>query len=95
LKEFAIVGTSALVTADPAEFYIYVDGQEVGNIDKDDIVAKATATATGFDGYENFSENIEIAAEKSVTVEVKAVMQPTATSSNIDLDLYLRGEDKN
>ena len=94
LKEFAIAGTSALA-ADPAEFYVYVDGKEVGNIEKRDIVTKVAASGTGFDNYESFSEDIEIEAEKSVEVEVKAVMQPTATSSNIDLDLYLRGEDKN
>jgi hypothetical protein len=66
-------------------------------IDEDDIVATATATAAGFDGYESFSDNIKVAAGKSVDVEIKAVINPdkTANNSNINLDLYLRGEDNN
>jgi hypothetical protein len=97
LKEFAIVGDKAAVinhTADvedtTAEFYVYVNGEEVGNIDEGDIVAKATADEANFDGYESFSDEVKVEAGKSVKVEVKAVVSPYAKSSNINLDLYLR-----
>jgi hypothetical protein len=66
-------------------------------IDADDIVTKDAAKLTTFDSYESMTEDVYVEAGKSVNVEVKAVMQPNSTnsSSNIDLDLYLRGEDKN
>jgi hypothetical protein len=98
LKEFAIAGDKTLLNnADTAEFYLYIDGKEVGNIDKNDIVTKNDAKAANFDSYENLSDDIYVEAGKSVSVEVKAIMQPNSasSSSNIDLDLYLRGEDKN
>jgi hypothetical protein len=98
LKEFAIAGEKTLLNnADTAEFYLYIDGKEVGNIDKNDIVTKNDAKAANFDSYENLSDDIYVEAGKSVSVEVKAIMQPNSasSSSNIDFDLYLRGEDKN
>ena len=98
LKEFAIVAANAgvkstVATGDTtAEFYLYINGEEVGMIDEDDI---QIATGWTFDSYENFSDDVEVAAGESVSVEVKAVIAPTAVTSNINLDLYLRGEDKN
>ena len=99
LKEFAIVGTDENIgrakTGDTTlEFYVLIDGQEVGMIDESDI---ATAVSSGFDSYEDFSDEVEVAAGKSVSVEIQAVISPDkdAGNSNINLDLYLRWEDSN
>ena len=98
LKEFAIVWNKANVinhTAgaedSTAEFYLYVNGEEVGMIDESEI----EAASENFDSYTDFSDEVEVAAGKSVDIEVKAVVSPYAKSNNINLDLYLRWEDKN
>ena len=98
LREFAIVGNKDNVINKTtweedttAEFYLYIDGEEVGMIDESEI----EAVATPFENYTDFSDDVEVAAWKSVKVEVKAVISPYAKSSNINLDLYLRWEDKN
>ena len=65
-------------------------------IDETEIKTTAGVSSSNpFDSYENFSDEVEVAAGKSVSVEIKAVINPTSESSNINLDLYLRWEDKN
>ena len=98
LKEFAIVWNKANVINhtvgaedSTAEFYLYVNGEEVGMIDESEI----EAASENFDSYTDFSDEVEVAAGKSVDIEVKAVVSPYAKSNNINLDLYLRWEDKN
>jgi hypothetical protein len=48
------------------------------------------AASENFDSYTDFSDEVEVAAGKSVDIEVKAVVSPYAKSNNINLDLYLR-----
>jgi hypothetical protein len=59
-------------------------------IDESDIVSGAYSS--GFDEYKDLAERVEVAAGKSVSVEIQAVISPDskAENNNINLDLYLR-----
>lgn len=96
LKEFAIAGDNTKFDGDTtAEFYVYVDGEEIGMIDEKDIEADGSVDANS-DNYKDFSDEVEIKAGNSVSVEIKAVIAPDQSSNpTIDLTLHVRGEDSN
>ena len=96
LKEFAIAGDNTKFDGDTtAEFYVYVDGEEIGMIDEKDIEADGSVDANS-DNYKDFSDEVVVKAGNSVSVEIKAVIAPDQSSNpTIDLTLHVRGEDSN
>lgn len=96
LKEFAIAGNSSVIEGDTTtEFYVYVDGDEIGMIDQDDIKSSIDANS---DEYEDFSDEVVVKAGTTVPVEIKAVFSPdrdNQSENTVDLTLHVRGEDSN
>jgi hypothetical protein len=75
-------------------FYVFIDGEEVGSVDQDD-VETYTATPADFDKYQTFSD-VLVEAGKSVKVRIEAEASvQNKLDSKLDVSLYLRGDDKN
>jgi hypothetical protein len=85
LNEFWVTGSEGSLSDYDLTFYVFVDGEEVGNTD-----------AFGESNSELF-KTITVAAGKSVPVKVEAEVSAygTTTGKYSTFTLYLRGEDDN
>jgi hypothetical protein len=85
LNEFTVSGPAVAANSGTVTFYLIVDGDEVADA-KLDSTGKATST---------FS-NVEIAAEKSVKLQLEAEVDAKAWTGDLGkYELSLKGEDEN
>jgi hypothetical protein len=99
LNEFAIIYSGSfktdITTDNDMTFYLFIDDEEVGSVDQADVKnATGSEEFNKTDNYETFSE-VLVEAGKSVKVRVEAEASVTTKLDKKELDLYLRGDDKN